>query len=78
MERLKEELKKANITWVSMDRNDPQTVQDANNVEITIKGIPATQTSAFRDLITERFATYMLTAAEFHRLHAADEAFGPD
>ncbi len=45
-----------------MDRNDPQTVQGANDVEITIKGVPATQTSAFRDLANERFGTYLLTA----------------
>ena len=25
-----------------MDRNDPQTVDDADKVEITIKGVPAT------------------------------------
>ena len=62
MERLKEELKKQNITWASMDRNDPQTVQDADDVEITIKGVPATQSSAFRDLVSERYPTYMLTA----------------
>ncbi len=63
MDRLKEELKKQNISWVSMDRNDPQTVQGANDVEIAIKGIPATQTSTFRDLVNERFGTYLLTAA---------------
>jgi len=62
MERLKEDLKKQNITWASMDRNDPQTVQDADKVEITIKGIPATQSSAFRNLVSERYGTYILTA----------------
>ena len=63
MDRLKDELKKQNITWVSMDRNDPQTVQGANDVQVTVKGVPSTQTSAFRDLINERFPTYLLTAA---------------
>ena len=62
MERLKEDLKKQNITWASMDRNDPQTVQDADKVEVTIKGIPATQSSAFRSLVGERYSTYVLTA----------------
>src|SRR5882757_1933600 len=42
MERLKLDLKKQNITWASMDRNDPQSIQDADKVEITIKGIPIT------------------------------------
>jgi len=62
MDRLKDELKKQNITWVSMDRNDPQTVQGANDVQVTVKGVPSTQTSAFRDLINDRFPTYLLTA----------------
>src|SRR3954469_22509267 len=46
MERIKEDLKKQNITWASMDRNDPQTVGEADRVDISIKGIPATSTSA--------------------------------
>ncbi|MGA2722100.1 MAG: protein translocase subunit SecD [Bryobacteraceae bacterium] len=61
MERLKEDLRKQSIKWDSMDRNDPQRVEDADNVEIYIKGVPATQTSAFRDLINDRYATYVLT-----------------
>ncbi|MGA2769464.1 MAG: protein translocase subunit SecD [Bryobacteraceae bacterium] len=62
MERLKEDLGKQRITWASMDRNDPQRVEDADDVEIYIKGVPATQTSSFRDLVNERYATYVLTA----------------
>src|SRR3954447_258938 len=50
MDRLKEDLKKQNIQWVSMDRNDPQTVADADKVELTIKGIPSTESSAFRNI----------------------------
>src|SRR5215831_6908667 len=34
MDRLKEDLKKQNITWASIDRNDPQIVADADKVEI--------------------------------------------
>jgi preprotein translocase subunit SecD len=62
MERLKEDLKKQNISWQGMDRNEPQSVQDADNVVITIKGIPATQSSAFRSLVSEHYPTYLLTA----------------
>jgi len=62
MERLKEDLRKQSITWASMDRNDPERVEDADNVEVYIKGVPATQTSAFRDIVNERYATYVLTA----------------
>jgi preprotein translocase subunit SecD len=61
IERLKDDLKKQNITWNSIDRNDPQTVQDADSIQINIKGIPATQTSAFRNLINERYTEWVLT-----------------
>src|SRR4051794_4429761 len=45
-----------------MDRNDPQTVNEADRVDITIKGIPSTQTSAFRGIVADRYPTYELTA----------------
>jgi preprotein translocase subunit SecD len=62
IERLKDDLKKQNITWAAIDRNDPQTVQEADNIQITIKGVPATQTSAFRSFINERYSEWVLTA----------------
>src|SRR3954453_2068648 len=62
MERLKEDLKKQNIQWAGMDRNDPQTVADADKVDISIKGVPSTQSSDFRNLISEGYGTYVLTA----------------
>ena len=61
-ERLKDDLKKQNIAWGSMDTPDVAHVEDAENVAITIKGIPATQSSAFRGLESERYSTYILTA----------------
>ncbi len=59
--RLKEDLKKQNISWTSIDRNDPQRVEEADDVTITVKGIPATQSSAFRNLINERDPDWVLT-----------------
>ncbi|MCU1236769.1 MAG: protein-export rane protein SecD, partial [Candidatus Solibacter sp.] len=61
-ERLKEDLKKQNIQWNSMDTPDVAKVEDADNVAITIKGVPATQSSAFRSLVGERYSNYILTA----------------
>ncbi|MGA9626328.1 MAG: protein translocase subunit SecD [Bryobacteraceae bacterium] len=62
MERLQADLRKQGVTWASMDRNDPTRVEDADNVEIYIKGVPVTQTSAFREMINDRYPTYVLTA----------------
>ncbi|HEY7089082.1 MAG TPA: hypothetical protein VH518_13390, partial [Tepidisphaeraceae bacterium] len=62
MERLKEDLKKQNISWNSMDITDPQRIEDADKVDLTIKGVPSTQTSAFRSIVSEHYPTYNLTA----------------
>jgi preprotein translocase subunit SecD len=61
-ERLKEDLKKENITWASTDVNDVTSVAEANQVALTIKGIPATQSSAFRNIVAERYPNYNLTS----------------
>jgi preprotein translocase subunit SecD len=61
VERLQEEMKKQNITWVSMDVSDAHTVNDADNVNITIKGIQSTQSGDFRNLISSNYSTYVLT-----------------
>ena len=50
IERLKEELAKANIDYAGVDRNDPQRIEDADTIQINIKGVAAQKTSAFRSL----------------------------
>jgi len=62
LERLKEELNRANIDFASLDRNDPARVEDADSIQINIKGIPAQKTSAFRALVNDRFSTWILTS----------------
>src|ERR1019366_7579985 len=44
------------------DASDAQFVTDANNVVITIKGIAATQSGDYRNLIGANYSTYVLTA----------------
>lgn len=58
MERIKADMAKQNIGFSSMDRNDPQpaTVADADNIIITVKGVPETVSSAFRTLVNERYS----------------------
>ena len=62
MDRLKEDLKKQNITWAGMDVIEAQDIKDADKVEIAIKGVPSTMSSAFRSLVSERYPTYVMTA----------------
>src|SRR3989442_12220410 len=58
IERLKEDLKKQNIAWAGMDRPEPKEINSAGKGEISIKGVPAAQTSAFRSLGAQRCTTY--------------------
>ncbi len=61
MDRLKQDLRKQNITWAAMDRNEPQSIADADNVVISVKGIPSTEASSFRSLVSDRYGPYSLT-----------------
>ncbi|HMD71215.1 MAG TPA: protein translocase subunit SecD [Bryobacteraceae bacterium] len=60
-DHLKDDLKKAAITWTDMSVNEVQRVEDAGDVTLTVKGIPATQSSAFRSLVSDHFSTYAVT-----------------
>src|SRR5438309_1691361 len=61
MERIKDELSKAGIDYAGLDRNDPMRIEDADTIQINIKGVAAQKTSAFRSLMSERFSTWILT-----------------
>lgn len=61
IDRLKDEMRKASIDYASIDRNDPQTIADAGTVQINIKGVPSDKAGTLRNLITDRFNTWILT-----------------
>ena len=61
IERLREELNKASIDYASLDRNDPMRIEDADTIQINLKGINAQKTSAFRSLVNDRFPGWILT-----------------
>jgi len=61
MDHLKEELKKENIIYQAMDRTDLPKLEDADKIQINIKGIPVEKTSAFRTLVNDQFQTWVLT-----------------
>jgi preprotein translocase subunit SecD len=63
VERMMQDAAKQNIAIpATPDVSDPQSVDDVGNVTITIKGVPAAQASAFRDLVTANYPTYALTS----------------
>lgn len=61
MEALKEELGKARIDYSGMDRNDPQSVDQTDSIQINIHGVPALKTGELRSLVADRFQTWVLT-----------------
>ncbi len=61
MERIKDDLTKATIDYGGIDRNDPNTVEAADTIQINIKGVNAQKTSAFRTLINDHYPTWTLT-----------------
>jgi len=61
IDRIKEELKKDNIDYTDINRNDPSTLADADKIQIDIKGVPAAKTSQFRSVVNDQFGEWMLT-----------------
>ena len=61
IERMKEEMRKLAIDFASMESNDPNSIETANTIQILVKGIPAQKTTAFRNMMSDRFATWVLT-----------------
>ncbi|HWB98075.1 MAG TPA: hypothetical protein VG672_15280, partial [Bryobacteraceae bacterium] len=61
IERLKEDLRKQNIDYAALDRNDPARVEDTDQIEVNIKGVPAQKTSALRSMIADQYAQWVLT-----------------
>src|SRR5271167_1560067 len=58
IERLKDDLKKANIAYGEITKPDPQNHPEL----IAIKGVPPEQSSDLRRLITDKFPDYDLTS----------------
>ncbi|MCC6589230.1 MAG: protein translocase subunit SecD [Bryobacterales bacterium] len=62
IERIKDELAKGGIAYGTIDRNDPQTIEAADTIQINVKGVPLDKTAGFRQIITDRFPQWILTA----------------
>jgi len=63
IESLKQELQKDGITPSGdITRNDPATIEDADKIEIYIKGIPSDKTGQFRGVVNNQFSAWVATA----------------
>lgn len=53
IERLREELSGKQVTVTSIDRNEPKTLQDADSIQINIKGVPIDKVPTVRQVAGE-------------------------
>lgn len=62
IERLKDDLNRQAVAFsdIQMTR-EPQSLADADKVEVTVKGIPVDKTAAFRNVINENHSAWALT-----------------
>ena len=61
VERLKDEMSKAGITYGTVDNTEPKFLADADQVQVHIKGVPAEKSGTFRSIASDRFANWTLT-----------------
>jgi preprotein translocase subunit SecD len=61
IERLKDELRRAGIDYGAIDRNDPSTIQEADSIQINVRGVASPKSGDFRRIVGERFQTWVAT-----------------
>ena len=62
IERLKDEMQKAAIAYTTIDRNEPGTIEEADTIQINIKGVPVDKTAALREILTQKFSTWQMAS----------------
>ncbi len=60
IDRLKEAMADGKIPYDSIDRNDPQTIEEAESIQINVRGVPLDSTGEFRSLVAERVSNWVL------------------
>ncbi len=61
IEALKEDLRKANVDYAAIDRNDPQSVDQADSIQINIHNVPSVKAGELRTVIADRYPTWVLS-----------------
>ncbi|MDR3719896.1 MAG: protein translocase subunit SecD [Bryobacteraceae bacterium] len=61
IERMKELMSKNSIAGEPMMGYEPKSLQDADRVEVLIKGVPADSAKNFRSIVGEEFGAWVLT-----------------
>src|ERR1700728_101577 len=61
IENLRDAARTAGITIAGYDRNDPQTLEETDSIQVNIHGVDQTKTQAFRSLIADKYPVWVLT-----------------
>jgi preprotein translocase subunit SecD len=59
IQRLEEELRDQGIEYQAFSRNNPETIEDADSIEITVDGIPTDRVSQFREIVDSVFPDWV-------------------
>lgn len=62
-DRLREELNKAGIQFTSLDIFEPQSIEAADQVSVTAKGVAPEKAGSFRSVVTEQFPSWNVATA---------------
>lgn len=62
VERLKDGLAKAGIVYGSMEVTEPQTIEEADNTAIIVRGVPPEKAGTFRQIVTDTAPVWTLTS----------------
>jgi preprotein translocase subunit SecD len=63
VERLKEDLAKAGVTYTAIDNTEPKTIEDADKIAINIRGVPLDKIGNLRTIVGERAPGWTMTSA---------------
>src|SRR5580658_6196826 len=61
IENLRDASKAAGIVIAGYDRNDPQTLEETDSIQVNIHGVDAAKTQAFRALVADKYPDWVLT-----------------
>ena len=62
--RLRDDLNRQGILFDSIERNDPQTIEEADSIALTVSGVPTESSGDFRSTIDEVFIEWLHSSVD--------------
>lgn len=63
IQRLQDELHKANVNFAAIDRNEPNSLETAGTIQINIKGVEPTKAADYRRVINDQFGVTWISTS---------------